>query len=67
MQAGLRLSELGEAESISAGKFNALRITDGSTQSVFSYKSVTCFTKSRINKKICKILYKIVDERYPQW
>ena len=29
--------------------------------------SVTCFTKSRINKKICKFLYKVVDERYPQW
>mgnify|MGYP000435905724 CR=1 FL=1 len=67
MQAGLRLSESAEAESISAGEVNALRITDGSTQSVFCYKSVTCFTKSRINKKICEILYKVVDERYPQW
>ena len=35
MQAGWRLSAQGEAESISAGKLNALRITDGSTQSVF--------------------------------
>ena len=34
MQAGWRLSEQGEAESISAGELNALRITDGSTQSV---------------------------------
>ena len=37
MQAGWRLSAQGEAESISAGKLNALRITDGSTQSVFCY------------------------------
>ena len=37
MQAGWRLSEQGEAESISAGEVNALRITDGSTQSVFCY------------------------------
>ena len=44
-----------------------MRITDGSTQNVFYYKSVTCFTKSRINKKIRKFLYKVVDERYPQW
>ena len=56
MQAGLRLSEQGEAENISAGELNALRITDGSTRSVFCYKFVTCFTKSRINKKIRKIL-----------
>ena len=34
MQAGWRLSESAEAESISAGEVNALRITDGSTQSV---------------------------------
>ena len=34
MQAGWRLQEQGEAESISAGEVNALRITDGSTQSV---------------------------------
>lgn len=37
MQAGLRLSAQGEAESISAGEVNALRIPDGSTQSVFYY------------------------------
>ena len=37
MLAGWRLSAQGEAESISAGKLNALRITDGSTQSVFCY------------------------------
>ena len=37
MQAGWHLSAQGEAESISAGKLNALRITDGSTQSVFCY------------------------------
>ena len=37
MQAGWRLSAQGEAESISAGKLSALRITDGSTQSVFCY------------------------------
>ena len=55
MQEGWRLSEEGEAESISAGELNALRITYGSTQSVFRYKSVTCFTKSRINKKILQV------------
>ena len=37
MQADLRLSAQGEAENISAGKLSALRITDGSTQSVFCY------------------------------
>ena len=37
MQAGWRLSEQGEAESILAGELNALRITDGSTQSIFCY------------------------------
>ena len=37
MQAGWHLSAQGEAESISAGKLSALRITDGSTQSVFCY------------------------------
>ena len=37
MQAGWHLSASGEAESISAGKLSALRITDGSTQSVFCY------------------------------
>lgn len=37
MQAGWRLSEQGEAESISVGEVNALRITDGSTQSIFCY------------------------------
>ena len=67
MQAGWRLSAYGEAESISAGKLNALRITDGSTQSVFCYKSVNSFTKVSQNKKICKFLYKGVDERYTQW
>ena len=34
MQAGLRLSEQGEAENISAGELNALRITDSCTRSV---------------------------------
>lgn len=46
-QAGLRLSEQGEAENISAGKLNALRITDGSTQSVFLLQ-------------ICNLLYKSI-------
>lgn len=37
MQADWHLSAQGEAENISAGKLNALRITDGSAQSVFCY------------------------------
>ena len=61
MQAGWHLSAQGEAESISAGKLSALRITDGSTQSVFSYKSVTCFTKSLTSPFFTRKLQLFVD------
>ena len=61
MQAGWRLSAQGEAESISAGELNALRITDGSTQSVFSYKSVTCFTKISVSPFFTRKLQLFID------
>ena len=54
MQAGWRLSEQGEAESILAGKLNALRITDGSTQSVFCYGfiefSIACYGRVLLDR-----------------